>query len=195
MPQWRKGTIQLNNELEKEPVPIVWDAGVATGGVGEGRFIPVLIIDTSTRPDIEDMVRAHKHLGPGDVETVWSRPSRLDNSRIHLILTFIKPTRCVLILEFDLALQGGVLDQLIHAQGVYLQPGRAGDRLASTLDKERVLVEVSSKQFRGEWDKIYRKSLKRLFRSKGLSRSRAKQATDNFLIEWRKVGSIRIPSS
>ncbi|HYT57741.1 MAG TPA: hypothetical protein VEQ38_23790 [Verrucomicrobiae bacterium] len=195
MSQWRRLTIQLNNEVEKKPVPIVWDAGVATGDVGDGRFIPVLIIDTTDRPDIEDMVRAHKHLGPGDADSVWSRPSRLVSNKIQLILSFTKPTRCVLSLEFDLERLGGILDQIIHAEGVYLQPGRPGDRLVTNLDKERVLVEVPSKQFRGEWENIYLKSLKKRFRKGGLSRSQAKQATRDFVIEWRKVGSIRVPNS
>jgi hypothetical protein len=195
MPRWKQGTIQLNNELEKTVVPIVWDAGVATTGVGEGRLIPVLIIDTADRPDINDMVRAHKHLGPGDAESVWSRPSRLVNNRINLIISFTRPTRCVLILEFDLAVQGGVLDQIIQAEGVYLQPGQPGDRLVKTLATERVLVEVPSKQFRGEWENIYRKSLNKRFRRGGLSRNQAKQATKDFLIEWRKIGSIRMRST
>jgi hypothetical protein len=192
MPKWKQGSIQLNNELEKTVVPIVWDGGVATTGLGEGRFIPVLIIDTANRPDINDMVRAHKHLGPGDAESVWSRRSRLVSDRINLILSFTKPTRCVLVLEFDLAFQAGVLDQIIQAEGVYLQPGQPGDRLVRTLDAERVLVELPSKQFREEWENIYRKSLHKSFRKEGLSRSKAKQATKDFLVEWRKVGSIRM---
>jgi hypothetical protein len=195
MPQWRQGKVELNNDLEKKPVPIVWEGGVATHGVGDGRFIPVLIIDTTERPDIDDMVRAHKHLGPGDADSVWSRPSRLVNNKIQLILSFTKPTRCVLILEFDLARQGGVLDQIIQAEGVYLQPGRSGDRLVTTLNTERVLAEVPSKQFRGEWENIYLKSLTKRFRKGGLSRSQAKRATRDFLLEWRKVGSVRMSST
>lgn len=98
MSKWHKEAIQFGNKAEKEPVPIVSDAAVTTRVLADGRIIPVLIINTSLRPDIEDMIRAHKHIGAGDVKSAWSIPSRFDKSRISLVLTIIKPSRCVIIL-------------------------------------------------------------------------------------------------
>ncbi len=195
MSEWKKRAIQLSNAAEAEPVPIVSDGVVAVRGLAEGRMIPLLIIDTSRRPDIEDMIHAHKHLGRGDVMSGWSIPSYFDESRISLILTITKPSRCVVILEFDVAGQGGVVDQIIQTQGVYIQPGREGDRLASTLEHERLTVEVPSRDFRKEWDRIFRKALKKKFRTDGLGRSRAKQAVEDFLKEWRGLLSTRLRSS
>ncbi len=192
MSKWHKEAIQLGNKAEKEPVPIVSDAAVATRGLADGRIIPVLIIDTSFRPDIEDMIRAHKHIGAGDAKSVWSIPSRFDKSRIFLVLTMIKPSRCVIILEFNIARQGGVVDQIIHAQGLYIQPGKEGDRLSSTIDNERILVEVPSRHFRKEWDDILRKAITKDFQRKGLSRNDAKKATESFIKEWRQFGSRRM---
>lgn len=192
MSEWKKTAIELSNPAEKEPVPIVWDAVVASRGLAEGRMIPLLIIDTSQRPDIEDMVRAHEHFGPGDATSTWALPSRFDKSRIGLVLSITKPSRCIIILEFDVASQGGVVDQIVHAQGVYLQPGRLGDRLASTIDKDRLLVEVPSTEFHKDWDKIFRKALNKEFRKRGLARSKAKQAAEDFMKEWRRFGSIRM---
>jgi len=195
MSEWKKQAIQLSNAAEAEPVPIVSDGVVAVRGMAEGRMIPLLIIDTSRRPDIEDMIRAHKHLGSGDVMSGWSIPSYFDESRIWLILTITKPSRCVVILEFDVAGQGGVVDQIIQMQGVYIQPGREGDRLASTWEHERLTVEVPSRDFRKEWDRIFRKALKKKFRMEGLGRIRAKQAVEDFLKEWRGLLSNRLRSS
>jgi len=192
MSRWQKKTIKLSNKAEKEPVPIVSDAAVATRGLADGRIIPLLIIDTSLRPDIEDMIRAHKHIGAGDVESAWSIPSRFDKSRISLVLTIIKPSRCVIILESDIARQGGFVDQIIHAQGLYIQPGKEGDRLSSTIDNERLLVEVPSRHFRKEWDNIFRKAITKNFQRKGLSRNDAKIATESFIKEWRQFGSSRM---
>ena len=192
MSRWQKIAIQLSNKAEKEPVPIVSDAAVATRGLADGRIIPVLIIDTSLRPDIEDMIKAHKHVGAGDANSAWSIPSRFDKSRIILVLTIIKPSRCVIILEFNIARQGGVVDQIIHAQGLYIQPGKVGDRLTSTIDNERLLVEVPSRHFRKEWDNVLRKAITKDFQKKGLSRNVAKIATESFIKEWRQFGSSRI---
>ena len=159
MAKWQKKEILIRNRAEKEPVPIVSDAAVATQGTADGRLIPVLIIDTSFRPDIEDMIRAHKHIGAGDAQSAWSIPSRFNIDRIFLILTVLKPSRCVIIVEFNIVRQGGVVDQIIHAQGVYIQPGKEGDRLSTTIDHDRLLVEVPSKHFRNEWNKILFKAV------------------------------------
>jgi mRNA-degrading endonuclease RelE of RelBE toxin-antitoxin system len=194
MSRWSKMTVPLSNETVKEPVPIVSDASMASRGIADGRMIPLLIIETSKRLDIEDMIRAHKDFGPGDAETGWSPLSRFDKSKIRLIIYIKKPSQCVIVLEFDVARQGGVVDQIIQAQGVYIQAGRMGDRLKSTIDNERILIEVPSRKFQKMWDQILYKALKKDFRRKGLDRHEAIQATEDFLKEWRHFGSLRMPS-
>jgi hypothetical protein len=179
---------------EAKPVPIVSDASMATRGLADGRLIPLFIIDTSERPDIDDMIQAHRHLGAGDARSAWSLPSRFDKSRIRLILTVVKPSHCVTVLEFDIARQGGVVDQIVQSQGLYLQGGRPGDRLASTLDNDRILVEVPSREFRSEWDRIFRRALIKDYRRHGLSSSDARDATDSFLRHWRALTSKRMES-
>ena len=59
-------------------------------------------------------------------------------------------SHCVVLLKFNVADQGGVVDQIVQAQGVYILAGRVGDRLANTLDKGRILVEVPTKEFKKE---------------------------------------------
>lgn len=191
MKKLHKKEISLNHEAEAKPVPIVSDVGVATQGTADGRIIPVLILDTSQRRDIEDLVKAHKLIGSGDANSAWSVPSRYNINKITLVLTFIKPSPCVILLDFDIARQGGVVDQIIQAQGVYIQPGKKGDRLSSTLDNERILIEVPSKHFRKEWDKILYKALVKNFKKKGLVKSDAKNASNGFIKEWRELGSKR----
>ena len=192
MNKWQKKKIQLNNKVEALPVPIISDAVVATQGTADGRIIPVLILDTSLRPDIEDMVKAHKLLGAGDVKSGWSIPSKINTKNISLILTFLKPSCCIIIIQFDIVHQGGVLDQIIQAQGLYIQPGKKGDRLRSTINHDRVLVEVPSKHFRKDWDKLFFKGLVKNFMNKGLKKSDAKIASGDFIKEWRELGSKKL---
>jgi hypothetical protein len=62
----------------------------------------------------------------------------------------------------------------------------------NTFDNERMLVEVPSRHFRKEWDKILQKAMTKDFQRKGLSRNDAKIATESFIKEWRQFGSHRM---
>lgn len=192
MNHWKTGTFQIKNEVEKIPIPIISDPAVATRGVGDGRTFPVLIIDTSQRPDLEDMVNAHKYLGSGDVQSTWFSPSRFSNKKIGLLLQFTRPSKCLCILEFNVMDHKAAIDLIVQTEGLYLQPGKIGDRLSSTMDNPRILCEVPSKYFKKEWEKIHRKNIFKTFRDEGMSRQNAKQATEEFLKEWRRISSMRI---
>lgn len=61
-------SIKIRKEHEKRAVTIVADAGIAVDGIGGGRLIPLLILDTTDRPDLEELIRVHQHLTPGDVK-------------------------------------------------------------------------------------------------------------------------------
>ena len=79
--KWHKEAVSIQHPVEAEPVPIVADASVATVAIGDGRMIPLLILDTSKRPDIEDMVKAHLHMrSQGDVNTRWALCANVDET-------------------------------------------------------------------------------------------------------------------
>ena len=67
----RQVEIPIKHPWEAQPARIINDAAVATVGVGDGRLIPLVIIDSAERPDIEELVRVHKYLPPGDVKVQW----------------------------------------------------------------------------------------------------------------------------
>jgi hypothetical protein len=193
--KWHREAIPVRHPAEAEAVPVVADAGIATVGVSDGRMIPLLILDTSKRPDIEDMVKAHHAMdGQGEVKAQWGRPDTFfDKGLVSLILTFEKPSYCLIILRLDIGKYGGLVDQIIRSQGVYIQPGRPGDRLSTTFDNPRVLAEVPSREFQPEWDRMLRKAMRKRFqREHGMGRSEAKLATERFISEWRDLSSKRI---
>ena len=188
--------IPLRHPSEMNPVPIVADGMIATAVMGEGRHIPLLILDTSSRPDIETMVLAHQEFGPGDVIFVWSFKERWFGLASPLLLLRItKPSECVVVIEFDMTKRQGILvDQILWAQSVYLRPGRPGDRLATTIDKPSILAEVpASEAFDKRFQRIHEKALFRSFRKKGMSRADSKQSVEFFLKGWRGVFHQRIP--
>lgn len=63
--KWHSKFVELQNEVHKEPVPIIADGSIATVHFGDGRNIPVLIVDTAKRPDIVDLVKAQEEQPPG----------------------------------------------------------------------------------------------------------------------------------
>lgn len=194
MTKLRRRTIPLRHPAEACPVSIVSDASIATRGVADGRLIPLLILDTSDRPDIESMVQAHESFDSGDVVSTWGLRSRFDTGHIRLTLTTSQPSSCTLIIDLSTATHAAIIDHIIQAQGVYIQPGRPGDRLKSDLQRPRILVEIPSRHFRPVWEGIMHRNLVKSFRRQGLSRGDAKQATMRFLAEWRSLTSTRMPS-
>ena len=184
--------IHFRNKIEMVPLPIISDAIIARKDLADGRMIPLLIIDTSHRPDVKDMIKAHELTGAGDVESIWFFPSRFDRRNVNILLIITKPSKCLILLEFNVLRHGGVVDQIIHSQGLYLQSGNLGDRLSTTIDHERLLIEIPSKHFKNEWDNVLRKTIFKDFKNKGLSRTEAKIATQRFIDEWRRFGSNRM---
>jgi len=77
--KWQKKFIKLPNDVSQEPVSIIADGSIATVHFGDGRNIPVLIIDTAKRPDIVDLVKAQQEQPPGDVKSTWVRLSKSKN--------------------------------------------------------------------------------------------------------------------
>ena len=186
--------IPIRHEAEGKPVPIVSDAAVATALWGEGRTIPLLILDTSSRPDVDALVQAHLELGiPGDARSDWSLGSRKRNPVPQLILRFTKPSECLLLIEFDMPKRGLFVDQVLWAQGLYLQPGRPGERLITTMDNPRILVEIPTNEvFQEVFRPIHEKAIHRMFRKEGMTRAAAKRSTRLYLKEWRNAFQRRI---
>jgi hypothetical protein len=177
---------------EARPVPIVADAAISRRGAFGGRLVPLLILDTTNRSDIDELIRVHHTLlKPGDVKTQWAERDDHDGS-IALVLTFVRPVEAKVIIEFDIAKQGLLVEQALSGKGLYLQSGRAGDRLIKDHDRPKVLLEIVDTGFGKNWDGLFHKHLAKHFRTKGLSRSDAKQAARSTIEELRKLDSFRM---
>src|SRR4051794_24749846 len=106
-----KLTIDLNDPSEQVPIPIVAEGIMLAVGIADGCAIPVLILDTTNRPDVDALVAAHAVFGTGDVTTAWVSPGWRKRDRVRLLLAFHQPHRCVVVLDIDLETYGGVVDQ------------------------------------------------------------------------------------
>ena len=185
--------IRLRSEREKKPVPIVADAAIATAALGHGKLIPLVILDTTARPDIEEFVRIHSFLSPGDVTVSWVRYP-YGKRNLSLLIQAQRPSEVTFFIAFDLDSSHCVIvEQIIKSRALYVQPGRIGDRLVSTLDHSRILVEVGDLSFDETWDQLLHASTVRQFRSGGMSKAQAKDAATKLIAEWRTTfGDMRL---
>ena len=182
------------SSLHSFPVPLINDGAIAGEAVGGGRLIPVLIIDTSNRPDIDELVRMHAHLPPGDVTNAWGAISGKKIERqVTLVLHFAQPLEVEVAISFEMPHHAGIVDQILIAQCLYLQPGRSGERLRGTIDHPRILIEVMNPDFRAEWDELLPKVVVSSHRQRGLTRQQARVAAQVQIAEWRRAVRFRMP--
>ena len=183
---------QVHYEDEKHAVRIVGEGAMSAPHIGDGRFIPLIIVDTNDRPDLAELVRLHNHFEAGDVGTQWAQPVD-DKGVVSLVLTFQRPVEAKAIVDFNITSQGVIVEQILSARALYIQPGKEGDKLSKTIDAPKILVEIPNTGFRVDWDKLYFKALVGRFRAKGLRRYQAKQVAIATIKEIRSMGQVRRP--
>ena len=180
----------INGPEESAPVPIVGDAAIATKTTAAGRLIPLLILDTTDRPDLNEAIRIQSIVPSGDVEIVWGKLPK-QPKHIALFLSFRRPTNRNAILLFELEKQGILIECILTAKGLYIQSGRPGDRLIHDLDRPKILIEIPDTGFRPHWDKLFASFLMKRFQKKGFSRKEAKTAVRDYLNRLREVVKFR----
>jgi len=189
---WRKYTkIDVQSSDQGKIVKVVADPVIATAGRVNGKMIPLLILDTTERVDLVELVRVHQNFIEGDVIVQWgSLEGRLNH--IALFLRFCRPTERVAIIEFEMPKQAALVDQILTAGAVYLQPGKPGDKLLQDLAAPKVIVEIPDTGFRPYWEKIYRKIVIDNFRKSGLSRAEARKAAADVIAKLREIGRFQM---
>lgn len=172
-------------------VPIVGDAAIA-GPMADGRLIPLVIIDTANRPDLDELVRLHTHLSPGDVEYVWGLNDG-NKDQVALVLHFVFPIDARAVLMFSIERQGILVESALTARGIYLQPGRPGDRFKDDVTRPKILVEVPDDNFRTRWESLVIRRMTALFRRRGLPRAECRRAAIEMLDQARQLIRVRMP--
>lgn len=175
-------------------VPIISDGAMATHEIGEGRMVPVLVVDCSEKVELRDLIDAHEYSPPGDVIVTWGIP-RWNTDRVLLLLEFSKPSKLEVLLEFDVKKQGGVVDGILYANALYLQPSEYGLKVVDGLGKGKIVVEIPDTGFLPRWETLYASNLIKVFKKTGLSRSEAKNAAEQHKLMLREIWSARMRRS
>lgn len=179
--------------IETVPLNIVGDAGIASPLVSGGRMIPVVILDTTERPDIVEYIRVHEYVSEGDVRTQRGLP-RGGGRRVVLLLSVIRPVELGIGIAFDIDSQGIIVQQILDTRLLYVQAGKAGDRVKHNPDAPKVIFEIPDTGTRPQWDKTFLNRTIAKLRADGLPRQQAKHAARSIIAEMRKVSQIRVPT-
>ena len=163
-------------------------------GIQSGRLVPVLIIDCVRHPTLETLIHAHKDTLPGDVVCSWGW-NRISKRNVYLTLRFKQPVETTATIAFQVSNQGILVDSIIVARAVYLQPLSSGSRVSEGLESPKIIVEVSGSASFSVWESVYRKSLQSKYRANGLSRAEAKAAVEEHLTLTRDFQLRRRPAT
>ncbi|MFE2218930.1 hypothetical protein ACFW93_44385 [Streptomyces canus] len=174
-----------------KPLEVVGDAAIASHLVGDGRLIPVLIVDTTAHPDLDELVRVHQYVSSGDCKSQWGT-TLSGESQVLLHLEFVRPSPMTVTLGIDVASRGILIDSILMTQALYLLPGRPGDRFMTKQNDPRVLVEVPRGDFGAVWEKMLRSVLRKKFRDGGYGRPEARVAAEEFIIKMRELTGFRL---
>ena len=180
------GKVRLPAESQ---VPIVGDAAMA-GPLADGRLIPVLILDTVNHFQLSELIRVHEHVGPGDVGFQWGMKKGLREAM--LLLEFQRPMEIQIVLVFDIEKYASLVELMLTSRAVYLQAGSPGDRLLTTFEDPRLLLELPDIGFRPVWDAALLKRMTQVMRQAGLSRTAAKDGAITFIQQMRELAAFRL---
>lgn len=174
--------------LKGTVVPVIAAGAIAVPFFADGKMIPLAILETSTRPDLDILFNIHEHTPPGDAETTWVNLLDIPNG-IGLQIKFIRPSDVTFIVQFDAEEHAVAIDQAIHTRCIYLQSGKIGDRLSTTAESKnipRISVEIGAFGFEERWEKIWTGILRKKYRKLGKGFWDAKQSAKLHIEDIRK---------
>jgi hypothetical protein len=170
---------------------VVGDGGISSDNLGEGRFIPSVIIDIEEHSSIADLIKMHSSTPPGDAVFQWSRDfSIFKPQKLHLNIDFVKPMQLSFGIVFDLPKQFAIIDGIIQSKGLYLQTGKEGDKI-SEFKTESILFEVPETGFEREWDKILLETVKTKYKKLGATKNEVKVLSQKHIKSMREMWNIR----
>jgi hypothetical protein len=171
-------------------VPIVGDGAIAIGTIGEGRVIPVVIVDCRHHPELLNLIYLHENAPPGDVRCTWTVKS-LSKTHVFLELDFSRPAVVSVGLMFDLDRQFVLADGIVQARGMYIQPSKSGLRVSEGIDQPKILIEVPPGTQLPNWNRLILDRLYRKFKKGGTSRRLANEAAKSSLAQSRTIWGLR----
>lgn len=179
--------VKLNHPFFK----IVGDGGISAPEIGEGRFIPALIIDIESNIEVEELIKLHKESDSGDTKLTWALPSTLLKPKsVFLLLNFIRPMKLSFGIEFTFEKQYILVDGIISSRGFRLQAGKPGDKV-SEFKNESILIEVPNLDFDIRWNELLKKILIDKYKKQGVPKRHLQGLVAEHIKSMRQVWNFR----
>lgn len=167
---------------------IIADGNISDNELGEGRFIPALILDAEARSEVDDLIEIHVGL-TGDAKSQWSRPFSLFSAKsLTLEITFQKPMEIRFAINFDLKTQFSLVDGIIQSRAVYIQRGIPGDKVS---EGRKVLIEIPETGFDSYWESLLNRIIKDKIRKSGRSKKEVNIIVNEYIKSIRSLWHMR----
>ena len=183
--------IKYTSAVQKNLMQVSGKGAFSLPEFAEARLIPVLMIDMSTRPDLQNYINLHcEEKGfVGDVKTAWEVTHKLSKKSI-LSLELDGPVKTIARIEFTRPKDTLFIEKILVSEGFYLQHGKKGELPSATLDRNKVYLEIPHMSFRNYWDKTALKDLSKKHRKSGLKRKDAMDAAKMDIMKVRTIYSM-----
>ncbi|HDC4519065.1 hypothetical protein LH671_12325 [Enterobacter kobei] len=155
---------------------LVGDGAIADSKTADGRLIPVMILDTREKKQLEYLVKMHNQIDTGDVTSIWG-VARFNISKVNLVLFFKKPVELKVAISLHSLKHASLIQGILISKAVYIQPGVPGDRISHNINAPKILVEIPTKTTFEKWDEIFEKSVIKKFKKEGLRGKNLKDAS------------------
>jgi len=184
----------MNNKIaikKEDYLNIVGDGAIANSKTADGRLIPVIILDTREKKDLEYLVKMHEQIDTGDVNSVWS-VSRFNHEKVYLVLFFKRPMEFKVAISLQTLKHSPIIEGIRTSKAVYIQPGAPGDRVKHDINAPKILVEIPSKTTFEKWDNIFEKAVIKKFKKDGLRGSNLKAASREHILLMEDIWGRRL---
>lgn len=191
-------TVKVNYPFFK----VVADGGMSLPIIGEGRFIPSIMIDIEDNVEVAELLKLHENTPPGDTVLQWSLPDTIFRKpkSVFLNLTFLKPMEMSFGIDFSIAERHALVDGIIQSRAFILQVGKRGEKVSTLfIDESKqqtnssVLIEVPNTGFDSKWNELLLDYLKHKYRKKGTSRKEASEFAKEQISKMREIWNMRRP--
>jgi hypothetical protein len=173
-------------------LPIVGNAGIANDAV-EGFLVPLLIVDASDHPEIDEIIRIHEHLPSGDFTYQWGE-QKGNADVVVLVLDFQRPIEAHVVLLFSIERQAILVEAILTARAMYLQTGKQGDRYIHDPDRPKLFIVLPDADFREVWDGLLVHQMTTVMsRRLRVSRRKAYPTGQQQVEELKKLTDFRLP--
>ncbi len=174
---------------------VLAEGGMSMPEVGEGRFIPKVIIDKEKNFETAELIKLHKTSLPGDIQSFWLLEDSLffKPKFVILNLNFLRPMELKIGIKLNFSKDFAVIDGIIQSRAFYLEVGEKGDKV-SELKNESILIEVPFLEFDKKWEQILLEVLKEKNKNKGFSKKEIDSIAKEQIIKTRKFWNIRRPT-